>query len=207
MAYGIYNTWGFQIYLDVLESPMMAARSQEKYEVSKFLWMQQNLKRNETFIDVGANKGDFTLHAARYCKKVYSIEPHPDNIEWLCKSIHLNSFNNIELIQGCATNENNYVNLSIGEKSGHHSIVKQSHNTITVEGFKLDDVITEDNIVMKIDVEGAEKLVLQGAEDVIRRTKVLLIDLDSLDFEGVKNLLPDHKLLYRRGNELLFVRK
>ena len=207
MSYEIYNTWNFSIYLDVNESGMMRARSREQYEVTKFQWMKNNLKLSDTFIDVGANKGDFTLHAAQFCKKVYSIEPHPDNIEWLCKSIQLNDYDNIVVLKGCATNEKSSVDLTIGSKSGHHSITRKGSNIIIVEGFRLDDVIFEDNLVMKIDVEGAEKLVLQGATDVIKRCRALLIDLDSRDLEGVKRLLPDHDLVSRKGNDLLFVRK
>jgi len=207
MPYEIYNTWNFSIYLDIAESAMMRARAQEKYEVAKFQWMRNNLKLADTFIDVGANKGDFTLHAAQFCGKVYSIEPHPDNIEWLCKSIQLNDYNNIVVLEGCATNEKGSVDLTIGGKSGHHSITRKGSNTITVEGFRLDDMISEDNLVMKIDVEGAEKLVLQGAADVIKRCRALLIDLDSRDLEGVKRLLPDHDLVSHKGNDLLFVRK
>jgi FkbM family methyltransferase len=184
----------------------MKARSEERYEVNKFEWMKDNLTSEDTFIDVGANKGDFTLHAAQYCKKVYSVEPHFDNIHWLKKSIELNCFSNIEVLEGCATNKNEPVELYLGAKSGHHSITRNKGQTINVNGFRLDDVITDKQLVMKIDVEGAEKLVLEGSQSILDNVRALLIDLDSRDLKGVEALLPKHTLLKKNNNDLLFVR-
>lgn len=206
MSYKIYNTWDFNIYLDVTESAMMKARAQERYEVNKFEWMKENLTSEDTFIDVGANKGDFTLQAAQYCKKVYSIEPHPNNIYWLKESIQLNCFPNVEVLEGCATNKNEPVELYLGAKSGHHSITRNKGQSINVNGFRLDDVISDTQLVMKIDVEGAEKLVLEGSQNLLNNVRALLIDLDSRDLEGVKALLPNHTLSKRNNNDLLFVR-
>ena len=55
-----------------------------------------------TFIDVGANKGDFTLLAARLTGssgKVISIEPEPENHSMLQRSIALNAYANIKVLQ------------------------------------------------------------------------------------------------------------
>lgn len=49
MSYKIYNTWDFNIYLDVTKSAMMKARAQERYEVNKFEWMKENLTFEDTF--------------------------------------------------------------------------------------------------------------------------------------------------------------
>lgn len=207
MTHKVYDTWGFLIYLDTNESGMMKARANETYEVSKFTWMEKNLRNTDTFVDVGANKGDFSLHAARFCKNVYSIEPHPENLMWLRKSILLNEFQNIEVIEGCATTHSGLVDLSIGVKSGYHSLMRKSAESISVNAFRLDDVISGDSLVLKIDVEGAEKLVLEGAQNILKRTRAILLDLDSGDMEGVKALLPNHGLVNKRGNDLLFVTK
>lgn len=206
MSYQLYDTWGFLIYLDVAESSMMMDRKHERYEPNKFKWLSDNLKSTDVFIDVGSNKGDFTLFAASRCKKVYSIEPHPDNIQWLNKSIDANQFSNVEVIEGCAIDVNGKVMLSVGAKSGHHSLVRQTNNTIAVDGFRLDSKITDDDsIVCKIDVEGAEKIVLAGMDGIMKNIRAFLIDVDSGDVLGVKHMLKDYQVVHRSGNELFFV--
>lgn len=207
MGYEVYETWGFKIYLDVNESGMMQNRSQEKYEVNKFEWLSENLTKDDTFIDVGCNKGDFTLLAASRCKKVYAVEPHPDNIEWIRKSIELNGFDNIEILDGCAMDKTCDVKLGIGAKSGHHSITVPRNSHMTVSGFRLDDIIKEDNLVVKIDVEGAEKLVLDGMTGIMNKMRACYIDLDSGDFDGVQNRMEGFELIQRVGRDLLFYKK
>lgn len=208
MAYDIYDTYGFKIYLDTAESPMMKARASESYEASKFKWLQKNLTPKDVFIDVGANKGDFTLLASMYCDKVYSVEPHPDNIEWLKKSIALNSFNNVDIIEGCATSISGTVDLGIGAKSGHHSITAHRGKSIPVKAFRLDDVIPSKHtqLVVKIDVEGAEKLVLQGMKHIMHNVRAFLIDVDSGDYAGVKDHLQEFNFLSDNRREIICYR-
>jgi len=207
MAYEIHDTYGYKIYLDVAESSMMAARAAERYEPNKFKWLQKNLTPKDVFIDVGANKGDFTLLAAMYCDKVYSVEPHPHNIEWLKKSIALNSFMNVDVLEGCATTISGTVDLGIGGKSGHHSIIARRSKSMAVRAFRLDDVIPSKHtqLVVKIDVEGAEKLVLEGMKHIMHNVRAFLIDVDSGDLEGVKKYLDGFEFL-NSGREIICCR-
>ena len=208
MSYEIHDTYGFKIYLDIQESSMMAARASERYETTKFKWLQKNLTHKDVFVDVGANKGDFTLLAAMQCDKVYSVEPHPENIEWLKKSIALNSFMNVDVIEGCATTFSGTVDLGIGSKSGHHSITAPRSKSIPVRAFRLDDVIPSKHtqLVVKIDVEGAEKLVLEGMKHIMHNVKAFLIDVDSGDLEGVKKYLDGFEF-FEIGREIICYRK
>jgi hypothetical protein len=59
-----YRLAGGRIYLNVKESPMMLARAFGMYEVEKMEAVRVLLRPGATFVDVGANKGDFTLLAA-----------------------------------------------------------------------------------------------------------------------------------------------
>ena len=63
--YRPYPFAGGLIYLDVEESPAMRRRAEGTYEPAKVAAVQQLLPRDGTFVDVGANKGDFSLIAAR----------------------------------------------------------------------------------------------------------------------------------------------
>ena len=206
--YKVYNTHGFQIYLNVTESGMMKARASEQYEPNKFEWLKNNLTSKDVFIDVGANKGDFTLLAAMYCSEVYAVEPHPDNIEWLKKSIDLNNYNNVNVLQGCATDCPGKVDLGIGGLSGHHSITAPRNKSIPVTGFRLDESIPSNHtqLVVKIDVEGAEKLVLEGMKHIMHNVRAFLIDVDSGDVQGVKQYLHGFDFI-STGREIICYRR
>lgn len=206
--YDVYNTHGFKVYLDTSESSMMMARSTETYEVAKFKWFKENLTREDVFVDVGANKGDFTLLSAMYCNKVYAVEPHPHNIEWLSKSIDLNGYNNVNILEGCATDRSGEVNLGIGRFSGHHSITAARNKSIPVTGFRLDESIPSNHtqLVVKIDVEGAEKLVLEGMKGIMHNVRAFLIDIDSGDKPGVMRYLKGFKLIHEKSNEIIAIR-
>ena len=204
--YQVHNLHGYKIYLNENESPMMKARVKSSYEPLKFKWLKSNLTHNDVFVDVGANKGDFTLLAALYCNKVYSVEPHPENLKWLTESISLNDFNNVEVLAGCATNNAGTVELGVGSMSGHHSITAKRHSHITVDAFRLDEKIKEKSLVVKIDVEGAEKLVLEGMSNIMRNVRAFLIDVDSGDHVGVKNFLSEFDIITHANRELICIR-
>jgi len=204
MSYQLYNIRDFNIFLDVEESEMMKSRTTLSYESLKFQWLENNLTINDIFVDVGSNKGDFTLFAANKCNYVYCIEPHPDNLYWIRQSLIKNKFTNIVVVDGCANSFNGTISLNIGDKSGYHSITRKFSNSITVNSFRLDSIIPYNKypIVMKIDVEGAELLVLQGCRDILQNIRALLIDVDDGDIEGVKRLLPNHAIIHLYGNEI-----
>ena len=64
------------------------------YEDSKFIL--DNLKKNDVFVDIGANVGHFTLLAASLKCEVHAFEPLPDTFEKLKQNIQLN---NLEVFQ------------------------------------------------------------------------------------------------------------
>ena len=57
------------------------------------------MEENETFVDVGANVGSYSLMVANEYKdravKVIAIEAHPDNYKALCRNIQCNKFENV----------------------------------------------------------------------------------------------------------------
>lgn len=78
----------------------MLARALGLYEPEKTRAVQALLKLGETFVDVGGNKGDFALLAAKITGengKVVCIEPEPTNLSWIRRSIDLNGYKNIQL--------------------------------------------------------------------------------------------------------------
>ena len=60
---------------------------------------------------------------------------------------------------------------------GHPSVRYKQNYFIEVEMKPLDEIINEESIdLIKIDVEGAEDLVLEGARNCLKRTKMVIIE-------------------------------
>jgi len=187
---------GGQIYLNVKESQMMLARALGVYEPDKTQTICDLLKPGQTFIDVGGNKGDFSLLAAKITGdkgRVLTFEPEPENCHWFEKSIKLNNYDSIQLFNLALSDSNGTAQLYLGEKSGWHSLISAQGNTnnstIEVEKRSLDSVLDKNNIhqvdMMKIDVEGAEMEVLTGAEQVLNDNPDLILLLDLHPHMGV----------------------
>lgn len=186
-----YKFSGGRIYIDITESPMMLARVIGRYEVQKHKALDTYLKPGGTFVDVGVNKGDFSLRAARIvgdAGKVMAFEPAPDNCEWIRRSIGLNDYGNIRLHEMALSDADGSATLFISNTSGWHSLAEErkaaARGEIEVQTRKLDTVMAENGLagpvdVMKIDVEGAEMSVLRGAEAVLssNHDMTLLIDI------------------------------
>ncbi len=193
-----YRFAGGRIYLDITEWPTMLARVLGRFEVAKHKAIKTFLKSGGTFIDVGVNKGDFSLVAAKLVGtngKVIAFEPEPTNCKWIKKSIEINGYKNVTLYEIALSNQDSEAQLYIGEKSGWHSLItpqkSSNRRMINVRTKKLDSFLGEISFtdpidVIKIDVEGAELQVLHGATNTLSRNKKLVILIDIHPQLGVK---------------------
>jgi FkbM family methyltransferase len=142
-------------------------------------------------VDVGANVGYFTLLMGKNAPlgKVYAFEPIPLNASLLRASAELNGFENIEIIQCAVGASVGNAALSQSTDSAYSSILdterKPVERLIRVPMVTLDNFVRDRLIksidVLKIDVEGAEGLVLQGSKSLLsdpeRRPKLVLMEL------------------------------
>jgi FkbM family methyltransferase len=185
-----YRFPGGKIYLDLRDSPRMLERVLGVYEVPKTNALRRLLKPGMTFLDIGANHGDFSLLAARFMGdrgRVLAFEPAPDNATWVRRSIAANKFTSIDVHEIGLGDAEGEAELLLAEHSGWHSFVatkqKQVVATVTVRTRRLDDVLAEQAIgpvdVIKLDVEGFETQVLAGASETLKAPgrRVLLLDL------------------------------
>ncbi len=184
-----YRFPGGRIYLNIRESPMMLARALGLYESEKTKAVITLLRPGQTFVDVGSNKGDFSLLASKRVGtvgKVLSFEPEPTNCGWIRKSVDLNRYHNISLFEMALSDTNGEERLYLGEKSGHHTLLPGRPNrtgaAITVQKKTLDAVLDELDHprihMIKIDVEGAELEVLRGASDTLVANPGIIVLLD-----------------------------
>lgn len=115
----LINFFGGKIYINRHESSMMRDRWLNIYEWSKTNVFKKTVKPGMVFIDVGANKGYFSLISSKLMKgqgHVYSIEPSDKNIAWLNKSIKANGYTNITAHQVAMWHSDSKMTLYYGKK-------------------------------------------------------------------------------------------
>lgn len=135
------------------------------------------LSPGSVFVDVGANYGIYSLIAARIVGdsgRVIAFEPAQENFEILKKNILLNCMNNINLFPLALSDRNGLMKLYYHPDPGRNSLIPEHSkfmNGEEVEVKKLDQVLEKIGInlvdFIKIDVEGADLLVIKGAKETI----------------------------------------
>ncbi len=139
---------------------------QDRQEDEMFL--KRCLRKGDVMVDVGANIGDLTLAAASVVGaegKVYSLEAHPRTYGFLCSNVALNHCSNVATFNvalGDKESEIFFSDMGRGDDQNH---VSENNQGMSLKMVRLDDLpITEPRIqLLKIDVEGYEKFVLEGA--------------------------------------------
>ena len=141
------------------------------------------------FIDVGAYEGFYTVYACKHAKKVLAVEPNPMALAYLKTNIALNNCHNTIVVPKAAGDRRGVVKLRIPRpaKKGHvpltASIVWSFEEAleIDVEADTLDNIVDDvglDSVdFIKIDVEGAEGLVVKGAERTLRKARAILVEI------------------------------
>ncbi len=168
---------GMPIWVDtrdrVIATHLLGDEVWERSETEAFL---ANVRAGMCVFDVGANIGYYTLLAARAVGpsgRVYAFEPEPRNFSLLMRSIAENGFTNIRPLPVAVSDKAGIVRLHLDDANfGAHSFHPGSVRTssgrfVEVEAMTLDSFGDEARsfdagILVKVDVQGAEALVVDG---------------------------------------------
>jgi FkbM family methyltransferase len=146
---------------------------------------------NDVVFDIGANVGAYCVPVARSRPgaTVHAFEPIELNASLIQVSLHVNQLSNVQVVRKCVSDRAGLVNFSLAEDSAYSSMIdtgrKAEVRRFECEAVSLDDYCsTNDRIhpdVVKIDVEGAELKVLDGASQLLsdpnRRPRLVLMEL------------------------------
>lgn len=132
-----------------------------------------------TVVDVGAHIGSYTAVAAHAVGPrgiVYAVEPGPDSRALLERNIRHQGLHNVVVLPCAAGQATRPREFHLEAESTLHGFYAHplSHGTartIEVQEQPLDEVVPGSVDVMKIDVEGAEVEVLEGARHLLRRSR------------------------------------
>jgi len=135
----------------------------------------QRASAGSVFYDIGANNGFFTLLASIQVGQtgsVHSFEPLPKNIVKIKDVIRNNHLGNCHLEECAVTNFTGRAQLFFEDnESATPSLISERNHAakIDVPTVSLDDYILHHPKpdFIKVDVEGAELFVLQGAEKLL----------------------------------------
>jgi FkbM family methyltransferase len=146
-------------------------------------WIRRRLRQGDTFIDVGANVGYYSLLASKIVRtegRVIAIEPLAESLEILKSNLTINLANNVRCADVAAwdTNElitiftkrSNYVS-GVSTVVGSWAKLWKLKKLRPVAGRRLVDIVLRAEAVnariIKIDVEGSEWRVIQGMEGLL----------------------------------------
>ena len=160
-----------------------------------FAFMKGYLRAGMNVIDVGANIGSHTILAAQLVSpggKVLAFEAHPDTAAVLRENLKLNHITNAEVRQQGVSDHLGLSEFNIGVDSAKNSMVRKGARAIEIPTDKLDNLIPRNFRIdlLKIDVEGADYLVLIGAVEILASMPPPVIVLEASENQRViSNLL------------------
>ena len=161
----------------------------ERYEPDTTQYFKNTITPGMTVVDVGANLGYFTRLTASLVGPtgaVYAFEPDADN--FLLLKENTKQFQNVRLIQNAVSDKEGMVTFYLSPKMGMHSLLKKrgSGRSVTVPSTTLDRLYGETDIhFVKIDVEGAEKLVFLGMKKLLSRKPIVVFEYNPLDSKAL----------------------
>ncbi|MFD5324807.1 FkbM family methyltransferase [Streptomyces sp. NPDC127092] len=146
-------------------------------------WLQRRLRPGDTYIDVGANIGYYSLLAASLVGaegRVVAVEASPVFHRRLLRNVALNEYDSVRAVNGAVsdTEETLKFVLASSANMGANSIVPYegpAESTFEIAARPLPDLLTDEEIararVIKIDVEGAEGSVVRGMTPMLPKLR------------------------------------
>jgi FkbM family methyltransferase len=145
-----------------------------------FLRYIRSLELRGCYVDVGAHVGNHTVFFARICnaERVHAFEPLPTAFRRLQANVRLNDVaDRVVLHQLALTNQTCDVVLTRGRQTHVVPTPLQDErpaHTHVVPGRRLDDIVHDRVVVIKVDVEGMEPAVFDGARRLIQQGRPVI---------------------------------
>ncbi len=146
---------------------------------------QTLIKADDLVIDVGANIGCTSILFGELADRVISFEPSPTTFNLLQRNVKQSGLVNIKLHNfalGSSRSMSEITYASSNRSGGfisNKTNISTGHITEKIEIEKLDEIINILNIskidFIKIDVEGFEKEVIEGAKNTINKFKPIIV--------------------------------
>ncbi len=165
-----------------------------RFEAAEIGFVRTHLAPGDVVLDLGANAGLYTLMASRLVGErghVYAFEPGARAVALLRRNIELNRLTNVTVINAAVSNETGQAEFGEASDTAMSSLARIGRDAQEIQGWntvrtvRLDDAIAEYGIrtptFIKMDVEGAEKLALDGGPRTLADAPALTILFEAFD--------------------------
>jgi len=185
----------FMINIDNDDGIVLSYLWRNYYEpFSLEIWFKLT-RNNDIFFDIGAHTGIYTIigNISKSINSIISVEPYPLNYARLLSNLRLNNISTKNCSLAAASNNENIDKLLVTTRSFYHSsggkISERGDfhiNKIKLDNFKFDKKVSG----IKIDTEGHEFYVLEGAINIIEKyTPDIILEINENSFNKCINLL------------------
>lgn len=167
------------------------------FETMELDFVRKLLKPGDVVFDVGANAGVFTVLAGTKVGpkgRVCAFEPGTEAQALLKSNLRLNRLSNVTLFEGAVSDRAGTAKLAVAEDGALSSLARTGHHSQMVKEWRevptttLDDFVEKNGIAkidfIKIDVEGAEKLVFEGARRLLKSFRGLTVLFEAYDLNS-----------------------
>lgn len=147
------------------------------YELNVQAAILHHLNAGDVFYDIGANNGYLTLLATSRVGSegyIYAFEPYPKNLDNILEVLAKNCISNCMVFPEAISNMTGTVELYLEAETSIATpsiIPGQRHQSLQVSSSTLDEFMHDERHrqpnLIKLDVEGAEALVLEGAPQLL----------------------------------------
>ncbi len=167
-----------------------------------FAFMRSYLKPSDVFVDVGANIGTHSILASRLVGqqgRVFAFEADSATFEILSDNIATNGASNVEARNECLSDRVGSTTFNINRDSAKSSMLREGDRKISLPTNTLDNLLPKGLRVglLKIDVEGADYLVLLGAKRLFLDQPPSVVVIETTD-----NVAEIKEFLSARGYSL-----
>lgn len=147
------------------------------YEKSTTRIIQKLLDHHDVFINIGANIGYYCCMALSKNIHTLAVEPIPLNLQVLYRNLEANGWQNSVEVYPMAIGNTNGIVLIYGQSTGASLIKGWAENSeksyTRVPVIRFDTLFAnrfmDNRCLLLVDIEGAERFMLEGAQDFLKR--------------------------------------
>jgi FkbM family methyltransferase len=151
------------------------------------------LDEESVFYDVGSNIGFYTCIGAFKAGKTIAFDPNPLAVEEVEKNLEINNLaQNVRVVNAALSNEEGKCSFTERNNlSGRVRVVEGSDADMLRADTEVEDAEWPSPDIVKIDVEGHEKQVIEGFENILDQVKVFYVECTGNKKEEIERFLGD----------------
>lgn len=189
-------------------------------EYSEMAFCLTYVAEEDFFIDCGANVGVYSVLLGPECRGGIALEPGSDTFSILEQNLKINGLKNVHAVKAGAGTRNEKLFFTKGNDTTNHTIGQSDSKDLPQDSYEVVDVITldtynsKDVTILKIDVEGMEAKVLEGANALLSSDKLNIVILETFGNEYLHEIMvnygfnlcgynPEKRKLIKYGSNLV----